>query len=103
MKYSKLVRNKIPQIIKDRWATPIIHIANNNEYWESLKAKLLEETNEVLEDENINEELADVLEVIHAMLDFKGIDIDEIEKIRIKKKKERGWFNEKIILEEIKE
>jgi len=32
---------------------------------------LLEETNEVIEDENIEEELADLMEVIYAMLDFK--------------------------------
>jgi len=103
MKYNKLVRDKIPEIIKSRWALPVIHIADEKEYWESLKAKLLEETNEVIEDENIEEELADLMEVIYAMLDFKWISINDLEKIRLNKKESRWWFKGRIILEETKE
>ena len=62
MKHDKLVRDKIPQIIKDNGVTPVIHVADDSEYWERLKAKLQEEVDEVLEDINVNEELADVLE-----------------------------------------
>jgi len=100
MKYDKLVRDKIPQIIKDKGVIPVIHIADDFEYWERLKAKLQEEVDEVLEDANVDEELADVLEVIHAILDFKGIKFEELEQIRLKKKDERGGFKNKIILEE---
>ncbi|MFP4514738.1 MAG: phosphoribosyl-ATP pyrophosphohydrolase [Parcubacteria group bacterium] len=100
MKYDKLVRDKIPQIIKDKGSIPLTHIADDSEYWVKLKAKLQEEVNEVLEDSNIDEELADVLEVIHAMLAFRGIKFEELEQIMLKKREKRGGFKNKIILEE---
>lgn len=101
MKYDKLVRDKIPQIIKEKGSNSIIHIADDIEYWEKLKAKLQEEVDEVLEDTNIDEELADLLEVIHAIVDFKWIKFEELEQIMLKKREERGGFKGKIILEEV--
>jgi len=101
MKYNKLVRDKIPEIIKNKGSVPISHIASGNEYWQKLKEKLQEEVNEFLEDEN-NEELADILEVIYAICDFKKIGKDELELLRKKKAKERGGFKNKIILDETK-
>lgn len=48
-----------------------------------------------------SEELADVLEVIYSIADVFEIKIEEIEKIRINKKKERGGFNSKILLKNV--
>ena len=101
MKYNKLVRDKIPEIIKNKGATPITHIANDEEYWQKLKEKLQEEVNEFIEDSN-EEELADILEVIHAICDFKNFDKEKLELLRKKKAEERGGFRERIILDEIK-
>ena len=44
--------------------------------------------------------MADVLEVIDAILDYKKFDRDELQKVRNKKAEERGKFKDKIILEE---
>ena len=96
----KLVRDKIPEIIKNSNKTPKTHIANNDEYWKELKDKLLEEVNEFLEDNN-SEELADIQEVLYAIYDFKGFSKEEIESIRSKKENERGAFKNKIILESV--
>ena len=96
---SKLVRDKIPAIICSTWEEPLVHIASESEYWESLKAKLLEETNEVIEETNIPEELADLLEVMRAICVFKSLSMEEIEKIRQKKFTERWGFSDRIILD----
>jgi len=100
MKYNKLVRDNIPEIIKKDNKTPITHIADDKEYWSKLKDKLEEEVDEFLK-ESTEEELADILEVIYAICDYKKIDKEELEKIRKKKSEKRGSFKKKIILDEM--
>ncbi len=95
----KLVRDKIPEIIEKSGKKAIIHIADNNEYWNSLKDKLIEEANEFINN-NTQEELADILEVIYSICNYKNFDVNNIEKIRVKKAEERGGFKNKIILDE---
>ena len=101
MKYNKLVRDKIPEIIKKKGAVPITHIASDDEYWQKLKEKLQEEINEFMKDENA-EELEDILEVIYTIRDYKKIDKNELELLRKKKAEERGGFKDKIIIDETK-
>jgi predicted house-cleaning noncanonical NTP pyrophosphatase (MazG superfamily) len=99
MKYNKLVRDKIPEIIKRNNQTPITHIADDKEYWDKLKEKLTEEINEFLQESNAKE-LADILEVIYAICEYIGVNNEELEKIRFKKLEERGNFSKRIILDE---
>ncbi len=101
MKYNKLVRDKIPEIIKKKGAVPITHIASDDEYWQKLKEKLHEEVDEFMKDNN-DEEIADILEVIYAICDYKKIDKNKLELLRKKKAEERGGFKDKIILDETK-
>ena len=100
MKYNKLVRDNIPEIIREKGENPISHIAEEKEYWQRLKEKLQEEVNEFLEEEN-EEELADVLEVIYAICRAKGINKEELEALREKKAKERGSFKKKVVLDRV--
>jgi len=101
MRYDKLVRDNIPQIIKDNGDTPVIHQAEKEEYEQKLKEKLEEEVEEFLQSEN-KEELADILEVIRSLLVSKNISWQELEALRREKAEERGSFKNKIILEETK-
>lgn len=98
-KYNKLVRDKIPEYIKSKGGLPIMHIASEEEYWQKLKEKLSEEVSEFSDAESI-EELADVLEVIEAIVRYKGFGDGDIQKVKNKKADERGKFEKRIILEE---
>jgi len=99
MEYNKLIRDKIPEIIKGKGGNPVIHFADDNEFWVKLKEKLQEEVGEFIKDENI-EEMADILEVIDAICEFKNFDRNKLEEVKNKKAEERGKFKNKIILEE---
>jgi len=99
VKYNKLVRDRIPEIIRQRGDVPVTHIADDAEYWKKLKEKLREEVEEFSKDGS-EEELADILEVIYAICDFRKIDREKLELARKRKAKERGGFKSKIILDE---
>ncbi len=100
--YNKLVRDKIPEIIKEAGEKPITHTAEEKEYVEALTRKFQEEVAEFLANPSV-EEAADVLEVIQAICALKGIDISKLEEIRQKKADERGGFKDRIILDRTEE
>ena len=95
--YNKLVRDKIPEIIENNGNDYEVEKLDNESYLESLNKKLKEELDEYLESGEISE-LADLVEVIYAILDHQGISREEFEKIRLDKKEERGGFAEKLFL-----
>jgi len=98
--YNKLVRNLIPQVIEISGKRFDTHIAKNDEYKKLLEAKLLEEVNEYLEDNNL-EELADVLEVLVGLAGHLGYTEEELFEKRKQKKEERGGFDEGVVLERV--
>lgn len=101
--YSKLVRDKIPNIIEEKGETPVIKVLNENDYKKELEKKLYEEYKEVIEasgNERI-EELADMLEVIRALASLENKNLNDIIDIADKKNKKRGAFDEKIFLEKV--
>lgn len=99
MKYNKLVRDKIIEIIKRKGEKAVFHIADEEEYWEKLKEKLREEAEEFTKDSSMSE-VADILEVIDAICEYKNFDKIELEKMKNKKAEERGKFEKRIILDE---
>lgn len=101
--YNKLVRDKIPEIIKNNGEIPKIRILNNEEYKKELELKLYEEYKEVIESNSTDrlEELADLLEVINALANLENKDLSDIIEIANNKSKKRGAFKEKIFLENV--
>lgn len=69
--YNKLVRDHIPEIIEADGKTCITEILPDAQYLEMLDAKLSEELAEYQEDKSL-EELADLLEVIRAVVNARG-------------------------------
>lgn len=97
--YDKLVRDKIIQIIEAKGEKATFHIAEEGEYKEKLFEKLKEETLELIQDESIGE-VADVLEVLDAIMEMKGWTWEEAKAVQKKKREERGGLSKRIILEE---
>ncbi|OGY36578.1 MAG: hypothetical protein A3E36_03230 [Candidatus Andersenbacteria bacterium RIFCSPHIGHO2_12_FULL_45_11b] len=99
MKYNKLVRDNIPEIITSKGREAITHIATDAEYWEKLKEKLAEEVQEFTESESV-EEVANILEVIDTIIAYKKFASEDIEKTKSEKAQKRGRFDKRIILDE---
>ena len=95
MSEGKLVRDKIPEIIMADGKKPITRILEHDEYLAELDKKLNEEIAEYQADKSI-EEMADVLEVLYAICEARGYSIEELHRIRERKKEERGGFANKI-------
>lgn len=100
--YNKLVRDRIPEIIEREGKRLSTKILDEDEYVSHLDEKLKEELAEYLKCEETKdqiEELADMLEVILALAEAKGVTPQELEAVRRQKADKRGAFNERILLE----
>lgn len=104
MSYGKLVRDNIPEIIKQNGEEPITRILSEDDYKKELEKKLIEECKEVLEANNDNriEEFADLLEVMIALGKIEGKTFEDIVKVCEQKRIKRGAFENRIYLEKVK-
>lgn len=100
--YKKLVRDKIPEIIRKNGKEPVTRILDEKEYLHELVKKLKEEVAEFEEDHSV-EELADIKEVLIAIREALGIRAGELEDVRRKKADTNGRFKKQIYLEDVKE
>ena len=101
MKYNKLVRDRIPEILEAKGKKYTVRqIEEGFEKGSYLRKKLVEETDEFLQHPCI-EELADVQEVIFALAESMGYQPEHLETFRKEKAASRGAFNNNWILEEV--
>ena len=96
-KYDKLIRDKIPEIIAADGKEYKVEVMDDDKYKKYLDKKLKEEVEEYLESGEV-EELADVMEVLYAIMQVKGVSVDEVERIRKEKADKRGSFEKKLRL-----
>lgn len=104
--HNKLVRDKIPEIIASTGKKFSTRILSNEEYITELKKKSFEELHEYVEttkQADAIEELADLLEIMHALAEYHASSIEEVEKVRQEKAAKRGGFKEKIYLIEVED
>ncbi len=97
MRYNKLVRDKIPDIIMRRGDKPVTQILDAGAYRRELRRKLQEEVAEFGESGEV-EELADVLEVVYALAAAEGVSQFQLEERRKRKRRERGGFDRRVLL-----
>ena len=98
--YHKLVRDKIPQIIRAQGKTCVTEILSEEEYLQMVDAKLQEELTEYQESKSL-EELADLLEVMEAAVKARGYTWEELTAVRDQKRQKRGGFDDRILLKEV--
>ncbi|MEW1695164.1 nucleoside triphosphate pyrophosphohydrolase [Streptomyces sp. NPDC093249] len=98
--HGKLVRDKILKIMIANGVEPVFYIATPKERRKRLRRKFVEEVREYLlaDEESGPEELADAMQVIHALAKDHGMSVDQLEEIRKRKEEERGAFDDWIIL-----
>lgn len=98
--YHKLVRDRIPDIIKADGKTCVTEILPDEQYLEMLDAKLTEELAEYQESKSM-EELADLLEVMQAVVKARGWTWEQLVQVQADKAAKRGGFDKKILLKEV--
>ncbi len=99
MPVTKLVRDKIPEILeRENKKYRIIKHLEGDELIKELIQKLYEEIKEFEQTKNI-EELADILEVIDGLAYALGTNFNKVLEIKAKKQKERGGFYRGILIE----
>lgn len=101
IEYQKLVRDAIPDMIKaDTGKKAHVRTLQKEEFLHALDKKLEEEVAEYIASHD-TQELADILEVLNALLDAQGISMEAVEAIRLSKKAARGGFDKRVFLERV--
>ena len=101
--HNKLVRDRIPELLSGRGLMCRTRVLTDQEAFSALTDKLQEEVAEYLCSQTSQErleELADVVEVIFALLRVQGSTFHDLELRREEKFRDRGGFSRMIFLEE---
>ena len=104
--YNKLVRDNIPNIIKETGQKCDIVELEYNDYKREIRNKIVEEAIELNEAKSkleMIEELADIYELLDYLLIEEKIDALSIKKRRIQKNMEKGGFDLRLYLKSVKE
>lgn len=96
----KLVRNQIPDIIREDGAEPVTAQLGDGDVERFLQDKLVEEAEEFRESGEL-EEVADVLEVLDRIMEVEEVGGNEVERIKKEKKEIRGGFDRNILLKDV--
>jgi predicted house-cleaning noncanonical NTP pyrophosphatase (MazG superfamily) len=104
-KYGKLIRDRIPVIIAQAGKSATWRELDADEFRRALRAKVLEEAKELVgaADDALLSELADLEEVIEAILCAYNLTRDELDAARQRKNDERGAFTKRLFLESVSE
>jgi predicted house-cleaning noncanonical NTP pyrophosphatase (MazG superfamily) len=94
----KLVRDRIPEIIRQKGGDPQVRIATGTELDKLIRLKIAEEAQELL-NSGEDEEIADILEALDALIEHRSMNRAALEDARLKKRHDRGGFEKGFVLE----
>lgn len=103
--YEKLIRDRIPEIMDQAGVAYEVRTLDDQEYADALRKKLIEEAGEAAQASrtDLTKEIADLIEVVHALTELEGIDLRDVENVRRARADERGAFRQRLFLEWTKE
>jgi predicted house-cleaning noncanonical NTP pyrophosphatase (MazG superfamily) len=98
--YNKLVRDRIPEIIQAAGQEFSVEIMVETEFKQALRKKLVEEAQEAAaaDSENLVQELADLYEVIDALMVTQQISREAVLTEQERRRAERGGFTHRLKL-----
>jgi len=103
-KYQKLVRDNIPESIRQNGEKPVVRVLGVKEFKSEIRKKLVEEVAEFVcakDRHSILEELADIEEVLIAIYEVERVTSSEVTKTARIKRKVRGNFSKRLFLEDV--
>jgi predicted house-cleaning noncanonical NTP pyrophosphatase (MazG superfamily) len=101
VKYNKLIRDKIPGIIKEAGWTPKVRTLGKSEFLKAVKKKVFEEAGELIrakDKKGIIDEIADIRELLDVLASEIKLTKSEVKKFQIAKRKKRGGFKKRLFL-----
>ena len=99
--YNKLVRDSIPEIIRQHGDTCQTEVMTESEFQLALRQKIVEEAQEVMQTTTHSElvrELADLYEVVETLLQTNDITPDMLRTEQEQRRTTRGGFTQRIKL-----
>lgn len=100
--FRKLVRDRVPEIIEKDGQKAVLRVLDGQEFLITLENKLLEEVQEFRDnDADKKMELADIREVLDALMKEYGFLEEEIAALQAKRRIERGGFAKRLFLESV--
>jgi predicted house-cleaning noncanonical NTP pyrophosphatase (MazG superfamily) len=96
MSQAKLIRDKVPHIMRRHGDRPIVRTAEPYEYAGLLRARLVDDVEDLIESDDPHK-LADVMEVLLALGQVLGCDGDDLERMRAETVRERGGYARRLV------
>ena len=98
--YNKLVRDKVPELIKESGRQYKIKKLDDKEFYNALIDKIIEEIEEFRLSDN-EEEIADIYEILDHLVKLNEYEPMHIDYLRLIKREARGSFDERVFLLEV--
>jgi predicted house-cleaning noncanonical NTP pyrophosphatase (MazG superfamily) len=97
VEYNKLVRDKIPQIIKDSGRTCEYKVLGDSEIKDALKEKLIEKA-QIFSNKPSEDELSDIYELLNAIVETYDYEPLHIDYLKLQNKEHKGTYSNRVYL-----